>query len=253
MDLTIIIPIVKWDEQVKEQLDRALDSVALQTVRPKNIVFSSLPLDNEEYNIYLKKTIEEFKNFDIVVSGVQSPDGSTVPDLINNGVNKTKYFTILEPSDMFEKTWFENVERYMSHDQDISMYLPIVKMFTPDGQFIRFYNEAYWANGFTDDLGYVSEEALKTMFDMNITGSIINTQDFKDVGGLKTNIKLYYWYEFMLRFVYNKKNAFVIPKSLYNHIYVKPTDITEKEAKFYWDASLQEYYYKNQRDLEYTE
>jgi len=263
-DLTIIIPLERWDDEVQKYLDRALDSVFTQTVKPSkiHIVTNDSLFDNDEFREYFTKTIDEFDKINVEI--VQTVGDYTFEYYPNNSINglietinkvDTKYFTVLEPTDQFEPTWFENVERYIkSSDKDISVYLPICKVFNKDGEFIRFLNEQWWANGFSKDLnlGYVDEEGLKTMFDMNLSGSIINKNDFNEVGGLKNNIKLYYWYEFLLRLVYNQKHVFVIPKSLYNHIYFRAVNIEESEARFYWDSVQQEYYFNTQRELTYN-
>jgi len=262
-DLTVIIPVGQWDEQTKEYLDRALDSIFTQTVKPPKIHITTNNglFNNIEFLEYFNKTINEFDKIGIeVVQTVGNyefeyyPNNSVdaIVDTVNNV--KTKYFTVLEPTDQFEPTWFENVQRYIeTTDKEISIYLPICKVFNDEGIFIRFLNEQWWATGFSKDLdlGYVDEEGLKIMYDMNLTGAVINKKDFEDVGSLKNNIKLYYWYEFLLRLIYNQKIAFVIPKSLYNHTYFKANNIEEDEARFYWDSALNEYYFNSQRELIY--
>jgi hypothetical protein len=261
-ELTVIIPIEKWDDETKKYLDRALDSVFNQKSKPSEIIFGThSDLNDNKYGEYLEKTIKEFEMIGINILNKCSdyvfenyPNSSSMA--INDCVKsvKTKYFTVLELTDQFEPTWIENVQRYIETlDKDISAYLPICKIFNENGEFVRFLNEQWWANGFSKDLdlGYVDEEGLKVMFDMNLTGSIINKKDFDEIGGLKTNIKLYYWYEFLLRLVYNQKHVFVIPKSLYNHVYFKANNIEEHEAKFYWDSVQKEYYFNNQRELIY--
>jgi len=263
MDLTVIIPIGKWDEEVQKYLDRALDSVFNQKVKPSEIILGThSDLNDNKYGEYLDKTVKEFEMINITITNKCSdyvfehyPHNSVTAIIDCVKAVKTKYFTILELTDQFEPTWFENVDRYISTlDKDISIYLPICKVFNENGEFVRFLNEQWWANGFSKDLdlGYVDEEGLKVMFDMNLSGSIINKNDFDEIGGLKNNIKLYFWYEFLLRLVYNSKNAFVIPKSLYNHVYFTAINIETDEAKFYWDAVQNEYYFNAQRDLTYN-
>jgi len=251
MDLTVIIPISKWNDETKECLDRALDSVALQTVKPTNIILATY-VENKTLDDYISKTIEEFKSFEIDVK--LNRESYSIVALINRSalnLVETKYFTILEPTDAFEKTWFENVERYISHDEDIATYLPIIKLFSEDGKFLNFQHATWWAQEFSElGLGYLSEETIKLLPELTGLGMVIRTSEFKEIGGLKDNIVLYYWIEFFLRLVYNKKNAFVIPKSLYNHTLIKP-DLTEEEAKFYWEAAQQEYYFNTQRDLHF--
>jgi hypothetical protein len=265
IDLTVIIPVEKWENEVNKYLERSLNSIFNQTVKPSEIIlgFNIDLKNNKKFIEYIDKKNKEFQTINVNISKNFS-DGYFFEHYPHNSVTtitgciysvKTKYFTVLEATDEVEITWFENVKKYIeTSDKEISIYLPICKVFSEEGEFVRFLNEQWWANGFSKDLdlGYIDEEGLKLMYDMNISGAVINKGDYDAIGGFKTNIKLYYWYEFLLRLIYNGKTAFVIPKSLYNHVYFSAVNIETDEAKFYWDSALSEYYFNNQRDLIYN-
>jgi len=253
LDLTIIIPLNKWSEEVKDYLDRAVDSIALSTVKPSKVIFVVSSIIENDFIPYSKKTFEELKTLGIDTPICYPTEKTDFCEQINQIVKEvdTKYFSILEYTDYYGKTWLENVEKHINLNKEISMYLPIVNVYNEPGDFLRFYNEQYWAQGFTsNDLGFITEDALKVLWDMNISGGIINTQDFIELGSLKPSIKLYYWYEFMLRFCNQKKTAYVIPKSLYNHILFKQ-EMEADEAKFYYDLCSKEYWYKEDRNKTY--
>jgi hypothetical protein len=266
IDLTVVIPVEKWNEEERKYLDRALKSLFKQKVKPVEIIlgFNKELKDDKNFIGFIDEKTKEFETVNINITKSYS-DSYIFEHCPHNSVTaiagcvklvKTKYFTVLEATDEFEISWFENVEKYIeTSDKEISIYFPICKVFNQEGEFVRFLNEQWWANGFSKDLdlGYIDEEGLKLMYDMNLSGAVINKSDYDAIGGLKTNIKLYYWYEFLLRLIYNHKNAFIIPKSLYNHVYFPAINIETDEAKFYWDSVQTEYYFIDQRDLKFEE
>jgi hypothetical protein len=253
LDLTIIIPLDKWDEKVKEYLDRAIDSVALNTLKPYMVIFVTPIGLEDDANEYFTKTKSELETLGIKETLSYSTSKTNFCEQINETVKtlKTKYFSVLEYTDSYGKTWFDNVKRHIELDKDISMFLPIANLYNEETEFIRFYNEQYLAQGFTEnDLGFVTEDALKVLWDMNITGGVINKDDFIAVGGLKPSIKIFHWYEFLLRFCNKGKIVYVIPKALYNHTLFK-NDVDIEEAKFYHDLCLKEYWYEQDREKVY--
>ena len=68
-----------------------------------------------------------------------------------------------------------------------------------------------------------------------MTGSIFNTADWKEVGGLKPQIKLTFWYEWMLRLTNKGKDIFVIPKIIIIQNPIEKNTIihNSKEDPFY--------------------
>ena len=97
---------------------------------------------------------------------------------------------------------------------------------------------------------------LANFFDFYLTGSIFNTADWEEVGGLKPSIKLTFWYEWLLRATYKGKKIYVIPKVGYIHKLGRPGSIIEgykntvdeKESNFWVNVARKDYFYKNQRE-----
>ena len=89
-----------------------------------------------------------------------------------------------------------------------------------------------------------------------MTGSIFNKSDWTEIGGLKENIKLTFWYEFLLRMTYNNKKVYVIPRVMYNHnlnrngslIKEYGATMSEKESNFYINVAKTDYFFRKERD-----
>ena len=111
-----------------------------------------------------------------------------------------------------------------------------------------------------NDLGYIDLDCLQNFFEFYLTGSVFNTSDWKEVGGLKPNVDLYFWYELLLRWTNKGKTVFVIPKVGYVH-YLGRKDsmletyrktISEEEAKRLLNVAKKEYFFKPNKSDETT-
>lgn len=247
-DLTVIIPLNKQlDASENELLEKAVSSV------PKKVkVVISYPkkLDSIDTNVFGEN-----------VSYIFESEGTTFAELVNAAVNtiETKWFSILEFDDTYTDIWFSNAKKYIEFmpDTSVFMFLEDITDFN-NGKYIGFGNEASWASSFSNELGYIDNECLQNYFDFYLTGSIFNTADWKEVGGLKPHIKLTFWYEWLLRATHNSKKVFVIPKVGYNHslgrkgslVEQYKEEIGEEESQFLFEVAKREYFYKEERDIE---
>ena len=90
----------------------------------------------------------------------------------------------------------------------------------------------------------------------NTTGGVFNTEDFIKNGKLKTSIKLTYWYEYLLRSIYNGKKVFVVPKVGYQHTLNRPNSISDvynrelkpEEADWWIELAQKDYFFIKERD-----
>jgi len=253
-NLTVIIPLL--EDFDRTNLLKCVRTIKTQSSPPSSIVLAMSEKVNDEgnYSLSMKEVIEE-NSITVEKAVYRNLENPTTQDLINYGVSTidTKFFMPMEHDEgILGTTWLQNVERYMSK-YDYAIYLPLVKVIDSNGLLHSFRNEQYFAYGFTDnELGVVTEDSLKQLFEMNLTGSVIDREVYQSVGGLKNNIKhRWYWYEFILRVCYNKFIPFVIPKSLYAVPLKDLTNISNEEYHFYYETAQQEYYFKNQRDIEY--
>ena len=250
-DLTVIVPIHKYDNEIESMLSTALDSIN------KANEF----INDDENNVIIigPKDILTKLNYDVIKIENDVCDFATQ---INKAVEnvKTKYFSILEFDDHYFHKWFSNVKKYSASYEDVSVYLPLVEVIDKEKNAIVAYsNEAVWASSFSEEIGFLDLESLENFGDFNLTGAIFKKDDFVEVGGLKTSIKLSFWYEFLLRMAYNNKSMFVIPKLGYRHIINREDsliDIYNKnmkpdEAQWWIDLAKKEYFFKNDRNKTY--
>lgn len=186
---------------------------------------------------------------------------------INLGIENcdTEWFSILEIDDEYKNAWLTSMNDYMNAYPDVDVFLPIVKDINVEGKFLSFMNESVWAYGFSNKQGYLDNDLLLEYQNYQTSGGLYKTQVIKDNGKFKDNIKLTFSYEFLLRLTNNGVNIMVVPKVGYQHVNLRENSLfwmykndekmklSEKEAKFWLDTAKKEYYFKNKREIKYTE
>lgn len=256
-DLTIIIPVNELNEEIENYLTKAVSScggagkdASIMFVGPKEV------LDK------LKKD-EKYANFLFVYNEV-----SDFCTQINTAAKecKTKYFSVLEYDDEFTPIWFKNVETYLNCDDEeyegISVFLPLTEVYDynePHAGPIGYINEAVWAYTFSQNIGFLDLEALKSYMNFNTTGGVFNTDDFLKIGGLKASMKLAFWYEYLMRSIYKGKKVYVIPKVGYKHLVNRPNSLSmnynnemdSDEADWWIELAQKEYLFTNDRKKTY--
>ena len=246
-ELVVIIPMNELGENNIELLKKAVDSV------PNDIkVLLSVPKS-------IKKKLNDVSDRIKVVS---ETEGSSFAELVNAAVNtiEEKWFSILEFDDTYTPIWYDNAKKYIEFmpSTSVFMYLEDITDFN-DGKYIGFGNEAAWASAFSNEIGFIDNDCLQNYFDFYMTGSIFNTADWKEVGGLKPSIKITFWYEWLLRATNKNKTVYVIPKEGYNHklgrkgslIETYKSTIDQEETQWWFDLAKREYFYKEDRKKEY--
>jgi GT2 family glycosyltransferase len=172
---------------------------------------------------------------------------------------KTKYFSILGFDDEYSLTWFKNVEKYIEHMPEYSMFLPIISYINKEGDVVGSINEIIWAMSFSNEIGVIDEDTLQSYYDFSPNGAIFRTDDFIEVGMLKPSIKLAFWYEFLLRAANQGLKIYVIPKNGYLQLIEREGSILEKLSKemdederAWWiKLANKEYYFKQERKKSY--
>lgn len=249
-DLTVIVPVHKYDENIAEMLNDAVNSVTEATRKEDEIKILFVGPET-----VMNKVKEKYPNAEYLIN-----EKTDFISQINKAVEKCgKYFSILEFDDKFLPNWFKNADEYMDIYPDVSVFLPLteISLFDKkDSGPIGYVNEAVWASSFSDELGFLDLDSLLSYVNFNTTGAIFNTSDFIENGKLKGSIKLTFWYEYLLRCVYNNKKIYVIPKSGYQHflnrkdslsdIYNK--EMTPEEAEWWIDLAQKDYLFKKERD-----
>jgi len=246
-ELVVIIPMNELGENNIELLKKAVDSV------PNDIkVLLSVPKS-------IKKKLNDVSDRIKVVS---ETEGSSFAELVNAAANtiEEKWFSILEFDDTYTPIWYDNAKKYIEFmpSTSVFMYLEDITDFN-DGKYIGFGNEAAWASAFSNEIGFIDNDCLQNYFDFYMTGSIFNTADWKEVGGLKPSIKITFWYEWLLRATNKNKTVYVIPKVGYNHKLGRKGSLTEiyketisqEETQWLFELAKREYFYKEDRKKEY--
>lgn len=254
--ITTIIPVHKFDDEVRGLLETAVKSfVETSKNNPSDLMF-----------VGPKEVIEQVKAMNFQEAEYVESHDPWFSAQINAAVKKVKtdYFAILEYDDEFTPIWFDNVAKYINTGDDISVYLPLTEVFDyqhkEEGP-IGYVNEAVWASSFSEKLGYFDSECLQDYLIFNTTGGVFKTKDFIEVGGLKESMKLSFWYEFLLRAINKGKNIFVIPKVGYFHLVNRngslATDyaqnMSDRESEFWVELARKEYLYKTDRKKTYEE
>ena len=246
--LVIIIPLHEFNKNVETLLTKAIKSVP----KEYEIRISCKNGLSEE----IKNTYKKNKNI-VIYESENANSPSDFCTLVNQAVGDSDWFSILEYDDEYTPIWFDNFKKYVDFYSGLSVFMPLEDLVDAnDNKFVGVGNEAPWASSFSNEIGYIDLDCLQNFFDFYMTGSIFNTKDWEEVGGLKPHIKLTFWYEWLLRTTYKGKKVYVIPKVGYIHKlgrqgsliegYKKTVD--EKESNFWVGVARKDYFYKNERE-----
>ena len=259
MNVTIILPLHKYSEEYDEMLKTSAGSINY-TGKDKEValIVVARKADYEKYKNLNKKSV--------TLVEIGEEETTNFQHMVNKGVEavKTEYFAVLEVDDLFTEKAFVNFEKYANSEYRASI-MPFlseaVDYSVKDKGSIGYINEAAWANGFSEEIGTIDSNSIMDFFSFNLTGAIINKEDFLSVGGLKESIKISFWYEFLLRALKYGKNTFVIPKVGYIHMINRPDSLADEysktissdEAEWWIDLAKKEYFYKEDRNKTYEE
>ena len=247
-DLTYIIPVfgLKDDKVAVDNVKKAIASIG----KGKKII-----------TVGSKDDLELVKGTEKVVNDGDLSYPSQVMTALNSVT--TKYFTVIEQDDTVNEKWYDYVEEYLkTDDNEIFGYLPLTEVEdTETGEIIGYANEAFWASSFSEELGYLDSNCMEDYFNFNTSGGIFKTKEFLALGGLKTSMKLTFWYEFLLRVLYKEKKIYVIPRVGYFHKINRKGSLTdiysstmsEKEADWWIELAKKEFFFPQDRKKTYEE
>ena len=237
-ELVVIIPMNEFGKENIELLNKAVESV------PSELnVLLSVPSGTDG---------KKLKGISDRLGVVSESEGSSFAELVNAAINtiEEKWFSILEFDDTYTPIWYDNAKKYIEFmpSTSVFMYLEDITDFN-DGKYIGFGNEAAWASAFSNEIGFIDNDCLQNYFDFYMTGSIFNTADWKEIGGLKPSNKITFWYEWLLRATNKNKTVYVIPKVGYNHklgrkgslIEIYKSTIDREETQWWFDLAKREY------------
>lgn len=257
-NISIILPVHSLDEVTKQLFANAVGSVKTQSVRPDELVIV-VPTDSEAATFVKAFDYGDYKDSVTIAENSGKTDFATQ---VNYGVSQcnSEWFSLLEYDDEFASIWFKNVIQYRTAHPEIEIFMPIIVDIDSTNKFIGFTNEAVWANGFSDKLGVLDNNALLAYQNFNIDGIVVKKSVFDSFGGFKSNIKLTFIYEFLLRMTLKDVKLMVIPKFGYKHINQRlgslfseyKNTIDPIEARWWLGAAKKECYHGKDREITYT-
>ena len=256
-NITIILPLHKWDEDYKMMFKNAVESVEEFYNDVKLLIVT-------DSNIKSQLTVETDKLEYTIIENTGTTDFCSQ---INLGILNcdTEWFSILEVDDEYTSNWLKSMNVYMKENPEVEAFLTLVKDINVDGKFLSFTNESTWAYGFTEKQGFLNNEALLEYQNFQISGGLYKTSKIKELGMFKENIKLTFGYEFLLRLTHNNVLTMTVPRVGYKHVNFREnslfwsykndegTKLSEKEVKFWLDTAKKEFFFKNKRDIVYVE
>jgi len=253
--ITLIVPVHKLEENY---IVGCIESIKNQKVKPFEVLF--VTSNDEKLKKYL--TDYDFGDLKDVTKVVENETGDYgFQSQINYGEEQSTgdYFTFVEYDDEVSPIWIKNGINYINAYPEVGVFLPIVYETDENGKFISFTNESVWAKDFTEEIGYLDNNTLQRIQNFNFDGMIVKKDTFLEKGGLKSNMKLTFTYEFLLRMSYLSIPIMVIPKLGYRHTnnregslfveYKKSIDVLE--SKFWVNKAKKEYFFTEDREITY--
>lgn len=255
-NISVILPLHEWNEDYSTMFNNAVSSVEqfyndvkLIIVAPKNVS------DNIKH-------VSDKLEYKIITNGGDTDFCSQ----INLGIEdcETEWFSILEVDDEYRPNWLTSVTSYSEENPSVDVFLTLVKDINVEGKFLSFTNEATWAYGFSENMGELDNEALLEYQNFQTSGGLYRTSVIKENGMFKSNIKLTFSYEFLLRITHNNVKVMTIPRIGYQHVNFREnslfwsyknneeTKLSSEEARFWLDTAKKEFFFKNKREVNYV-
>jgi hypothetical protein len=263
MNISVIIPVHEYNDQISNMINKAVESIIKQEnvmetpqiilVYPAEIKESILKLGGELIRQYqdIKLTLLENEG---------KTDYQSQVNLAADSVT-TDYFSVLEFDDEYSTTFFKNAGTYVETYPEVDIFLTMMIEVNEKNEGIKLTNEMVWAQQFVGEngeMGYLNANALKQYTDFKLSGAIIKKSEFKNMGGYKSNIKLAFMYEFLLRALSNACKVFSIPKIGYKHLATREGSLFDTylktmpmdERKFWFETATKEANIMNDRAID---
>ena len=266
MNISVIIPIHEYNDELSLLITKAIESIKKQTsINELPIIILVYPTELDENIIGLRDSmIRKHENFTHENFILIKNDGiSDYQSQVNLGVKTvtTDYFSVLEFDDEYADSFFKNAIIYIESYPEIDVFLIMMVEVNDKNEAIKLTNETVWAQQFVGEngeMGYLNINALKQYTDFKLSGAIIKKSDFQNLGGYKINIKLTFMYEYLLRALNNASKIFTIPKIGYKHfasrenslfdVYLKTMPVDER--KFWFETATKESNFTNDRPID---
>lgn len=262
MNLTTIIPVHEYNEEVEKLFNTAIDTVAKQDgieERPEVLVVYAAELDKND--LFVKNKSESYEN--LTVNYIKNEGNTDFQSQINLGVENvsTEWFSILEFDDQLSITYYKNVLHHIEKLNNVDLILPILVEVNENDDALKITNETVWSKQFvgeSGEMGYLNAVALNQYTDFKISGGVFKKSEFEGCGGLKSNIKLTFTYELLLRMLNNGSNIYTMPKIGVKHFTTREGSLFDtynktlsiQDRKFWFDTAKKESNFFNDRVID---
>ncbi len=147
---------------------------------------------------------------------------------------------------------------------DVGMFLPFtIEVDDKTQTLVQIVNQAIWSKSYVGEngvLGYLNTRSLGEFSFYTIGGSVIKKSEYEAVGGLKSNIKLAFTYEFILRFLENGNKIYSMAHFGYRHIINRTGSLFNNygatmpmnERRFWFETAKKECHFFNDRTIDTT-
>ena len=255
MNISVIIPVHEYNEQISSLLDKAIESIQKQegiSELPEIIVVCAFSIQKEMMD-YKDSLSIKYPSGSTNIRFTINPNKTDYQSQVNYAVKVilTDYFSVLEFDDEYSTTFFKNAEKYVNSYPEIDVFLTMMIEVNEKNEGIKMTNETVWAQQFVGEngeMGYLNTKALQQYTDFKLSGAVIKKSEFENLGGYKSNIKLTFMYEFLQRALNNACKIYSIPKIGYKHLatrqgslfddYMKTMSINER--KFWFETANKE-------------
>lgn len=279
MNTSIIIPIHEYNDELSLLVTKAVETVFKQQEittlnEKKEVVTLPIPQVVLVYPTELDEAIVGFRDSMIrkhSTSGITDQsflliknEGKTdYQSQVNLAVeaSTTDYFSVLEFDDEYGDSYFRTVQKYIDAYPKIDVFLSMMIEVNERNEGIKMTNETVWAQQFVGEngeMGYLNANALKQYTDFKLSGAVLKKSEFQNLGGYKSNIKLTFMYEFLLRALNNAAVVFSIPKIGYKHFSTREDSLFDvyskemsvEERKFWFETATRESNFMNDRPID---
>jgi len=260
-NITTIIPVHEYNDEIAGYFEKALESILKQDCWDDVIVddvFVVCPKSVFDAGI-LKISI----NSPLKIHTIINEGNTDYQSQVNLAVEKinTDYFTVLEFDDELGNAYYRNAVKYVKAYPEVDVFLTMMIEVNGENKAVKLTNETVWAQQFVGEngeMGFLNLNALKQYTDFKMSGAIIKKSEFENLGKYKSNIKLTFMYEFLLRALNNSCKVFSIPKIGYKHLSIREGslfDIYQKEMsmeerKFWFDIAGKESNFTTDREID---
>lgn len=260
MDVSVLIPVHVCDDNITPLLTNAFDSIVSQEkineLPDVYIVHPPAIKDcvNGWKDSMIRKHSKNGINHEKIIL-LENDGESDFQSQVNLGAKNisTKYFSILELDDEYSTTYFHNVLKHIDCEDysDVDFFLTMIIEVNEKNEGQKYTNEMVWAQQFVGEngeMGYLNLNAIRQNTDFKISGGVLKTEEYNNIGGLKKNIKLTFNYEFLLRALNNACKIFVISKIGYKHMALREGSLFKhyldtmpmEERKFWFETANKE-------------